>query len=297
VKAVLDAKADINAKGPGATTALHSAAAFGDVKILTLLLENRARIDWQDEDGHSPLHSACAGNHLEAIKLLLAAKACPFAVDARGLYPLNLISVPQTGKLLTAVVRKLSMKEETLARRHATKPVEKGEAPRALSAAELEARDAVLDVGSFAEGNLDAKGVVLPNAVLADALIKNDLLEVKPLGIEAGEKDIHEPISQVFRKGVAVESIYARKKRLYDVLRRFTVCGLLQVSRVPGAFSFFSVEGFNTFISLRRASAGQCYAEFQLGTAGDMSVGVATSDFSWPTPETGIFYHGKGYKF
>eukprot|EP00899_Mesostigma_viride_P021422 jgi/Mesvir1/29281/Mv12759-RA.2 len=65
------------------------AAAQGDVNEIARLLEGETyQKDWQSADGYSPLHLAVAGNHEEAVVLLLEMGADADALDDSGISPL-----------------------------------------------------------------------------------------------------------------------------------------------------------------------------------------------------------------
>lgn len=52
-------------------TPLHLAANSGDVSIVKLLVEKRARIDALDADQSTPLHKCAARNNFEAVRYLV----------------------------------------------------------------------------------------------------------------------------------------------------------------------------------------------------------------------------------
>jgi ankyrin repeat protein len=83
--ALIAAGADINARARGGLTALHLAAAIGDVAITMLLLEHGAQVDftlslWQA----TPAHLAAAGGHDAIVTLLRHAGANEDARDSYG---------------------------------------------------------------------------------------------------------------------------------------------------------------------------------------------------------------------
>ncbi len=52
-------------------TALHCAAALGNEHIVHALLQNDALVNARNEDGASPLHTACWSGHAEASRMLI----------------------------------------------------------------------------------------------------------------------------------------------------------------------------------------------------------------------------------
>ena len=79
------------ANAPDGFTALHFAAYFGKAEIARILIEAGAAVGAvaNNETRVQPLHSAAAGRHLEACRLLLAAGADVNARQAGGFTPLH----------------------------------------------------------------------------------------------------------------------------------------------------------------------------------------------------------------
>lgn len=73
----------------GTFTALHRAVYNGDHNLLQFLLEQRADVNAQTNDGQTPLHTAVICNHLEAVSDLLAAHADPNIGTDQGMTPLH----------------------------------------------------------------------------------------------------------------------------------------------------------------------------------------------------------------
>ena len=69
---------------------LHKAAAEGDTAAIHALLDARADIEAKNEDGDTPLHIAAYNSHAEAIRTLLAAGADIEAKIKNGKTPLQL---------------------------------------------------------------------------------------------------------------------------------------------------------------------------------------------------------------
>lgn len=72
----------INAQAEDGRTALHEAAARGDVRTVRLLLNRGAAVNIQDEHGVTPLTLACAAQSEGVISLLKAAGAVRTALDS-----------------------------------------------------------------------------------------------------------------------------------------------------------------------------------------------------------------------
>ncbi|MCY2932326.1 MAG: ankyrin repeat domain-containing protein [Planctomycetota bacterium] len=82
--------ADVNAKDKEiGWTALHWAAADGDVEMISKLLAARADVDATNLAGRTPLHEACLSGQREAVEALLAARANPKLADSNGRTPLH----------------------------------------------------------------------------------------------------------------------------------------------------------------------------------------------------------------
>jgi ankyrin repeat protein len=84
VRALLRAKADVNAAEPDGTTALHWAARADDIEIGRLLLASGARVDSANRYGVTPLSLAAVNGSATMIEALLAAGANPNTVVTRG---------------------------------------------------------------------------------------------------------------------------------------------------------------------------------------------------------------------
>lgn len=77
-------------RGTG-VTALHVAAARGDMELLVMLLGSDALdVDGQKRNGHTALHCAAARGHLAAVEALLEAGASTAVLDAAGRTALQL---------------------------------------------------------------------------------------------------------------------------------------------------------------------------------------------------------------
>ncbi len=63
--------ADPEEEGMSCQTALHLSALYGNVPMMKLLLQYGAKVDTCDDQGETPLATACSDDHREAVKLLL----------------------------------------------------------------------------------------------------------------------------------------------------------------------------------------------------------------------------------
>lgn len=69
---LLQAGADINARGWNAQTPLIAAASCNNIENMRLLLDKGAALELRDDDGHSALTAACVQGRIEAAELLIA---------------------------------------------------------------------------------------------------------------------------------------------------------------------------------------------------------------------------------
>ena len=76
VRLLLLLDADVN-YSTGSGTALHAAAAKGDLKLMKILLAHGAAVNKEAKFGETPLYEARRNNHLEAGRLLLSHGANP----------------------------------------------------------------------------------------------------------------------------------------------------------------------------------------------------------------------------
>jgi uncharacterized protein len=94
VKALLSAKADVNAKRvDGGVTALMAASANGHLEVVRALLAANADVNAKQTGGGTALMLASANGHLEVVQALLAAKADVNAKQDIGATALMIASV------------------------------------------------------------------------------------------------------------------------------------------------------------------------------------------------------------
>jgi len=100
---------DLQARSPRGWTALHAAAAEGDVQRIGTLIEAGADVNavvqsqetWSSQWGDTPLHLAAMEGHIEAVGLLLRAGAEVNAANVHGATPLHRAAVhPQVAEML-----------------------------------------------------------------------------------------------------------------------------------------------------------------------------------------------------
>lgn len=94
----------VNARDKEGRTPLHLAAAGGNAKVATVLLEKGADVNSRAPDDFTPLHYAAAGGHVAVAELLLAAGADPHLKDKSGLTPVE--RTPETSKAMRDLLQK-----------------------------------------------------------------------------------------------------------------------------------------------------------------------------------------------
>jgi ankyrin repeat domain-containing protein 50 len=84
--------------------ALHKAAYYGHVNIISFLLQQRADPDALNQEGATPLHKAVTGDQPEAVKFLLEHGADPLQKDSAGNSLLHVLRYKSTsiGEMLLA---------------------------------------------------------------------------------------------------------------------------------------------------------------------------------------------------
>merc|ERR1712153_28482 len=86
---LVQAKADVHAKGTGGFSALHWTADKNSLPIAELLVQAKADVTAKTNSGSSVLHMAAAKNSLEIVELLVQAKADVQAKDMYGFSALH----------------------------------------------------------------------------------------------------------------------------------------------------------------------------------------------------------------
>lgn len=100
---------DLNHAGIGGTTALHTAAAKGDLASLSLLLAAGAEPDTVDAHGATPLISAAAYGHIEIVQALLARLTKTASLnrqDRRGYTALTYATVAGNAPIVRLLLQK-----------------------------------------------------------------------------------------------------------------------------------------------------------------------------------------------
>lgn len=91
VEALLDAKADVNARDANGLTPLHLARGSPDKTAMKLLLDHHADVNATNSSGATALHAAVETGDKEAVKLLLANGADASIKDAQGYTAVDII--------------------------------------------------------------------------------------------------------------------------------------------------------------------------------------------------------------
>lgn len=84
VRALVQQKADVNAKAPDGSTALHWAVESDDPEIVDVLLKAGADVKGKDRFGFTPLYFAISNNNLEMVRQLLKSGADANETDSAG---------------------------------------------------------------------------------------------------------------------------------------------------------------------------------------------------------------------
>jgi ankyrin repeat protein len=101
---LLEKGADIHLTSIFGLTFLHHAVETGtadDLTIALLAIEKGADVNWQDDDGETPLYIACKKGHKKWVHTLLYYGADPNIPSHKGIIPLAAISLSISGKKQT----------------------------------------------------------------------------------------------------------------------------------------------------------------------------------------------------
>ena len=93
VRALIDAKAEVNVRNRDGITPLMYASVGGNIEVVRALLEARADVNAKDNDGMTPLMYASMGYNAEVVQALLETKANVMARDKDGNTPLMYASM------------------------------------------------------------------------------------------------------------------------------------------------------------------------------------------------------------
>jgi ankyrin repeat protein len=88
MRALVEAKADVNIVGEDGVTPLSCAAGRGHVEAIRMLLEAKADVTTTSKHVYTPLGCAAGGGHVEAVRMLLEAKAYVNTAGKDGVTPL-----------------------------------------------------------------------------------------------------------------------------------------------------------------------------------------------------------------
>lgn len=89
----------------GGFTALHRAAADGDLDLISLLLKAGADVQATSNYGLTPLHNAVAANHPDAVETLLQHGASPHVGLKNGLTPLHWAAMRGYQRIISLLVQ------------------------------------------------------------------------------------------------------------------------------------------------------------------------------------------------
>ena len=97
--------AKINSYSNQQRTPLHLAALNDHVDLITILLINKAELEWQDELKCTPLHLACKKGSIDAVMLLLQNRANIYAQDHRQWTPLHYAAYNGHARICNALLK------------------------------------------------------------------------------------------------------------------------------------------------------------------------------------------------
>lgn len=92
LKLLLENNADVNFKSYHGFTPLHLACNDGHVEIIKILLDYNADVNYKNDSGHSPLYYAALGNSKDIIEMLISHGGDVNSRSNSGLTPLSIAS-------------------------------------------------------------------------------------------------------------------------------------------------------------------------------------------------------------
>ena len=104
LRALLDARADVNGRHADGSTALHWAAHWNDLQATTLLIRAGADVNAANDFGVTPLSLACTNGSLPVAQALLDRRANPNAALATGETPLMTAAFTGNAALVDALL-------------------------------------------------------------------------------------------------------------------------------------------------------------------------------------------------
>ena len=116
VKTLIRAGASVEARDKHGFTPLGHAASDGNLEAVEFLIKSGANVNRRSAAG-SPLHSACAWGQLKIVKVLLAHGANPSALDKNGRTPLYFTKIKPKrvdrtiGKLLKSAISSVPQRQ------------------------------------------------------------------------------------------------------------------------------------------------------------------------------------------
>lgn len=107
ISVLLDFGADANTQSSDAEawTALHIAAEWGNISVVTRLLQAGANVEARSSEGETPLHIAVRSSHLSTVNVLLSAGADAQARNESGQTPLHIASIEGSTSVMTALLQ------------------------------------------------------------------------------------------------------------------------------------------------------------------------------------------------
>lgn len=92
VRLLVDAGANLDARGTHSATPLHVACQSGSIDIVRLLVDAGANLDAREDHSVTPLHAACQSGSIDVVRLLVDKGADVSAADCAGDEPITIAS-------------------------------------------------------------------------------------------------------------------------------------------------------------------------------------------------------------